>query len=188
MEVRVLSRAWNLFSILNFFAIVIVSVVAVSVLLFFIYFMLAVFTGAPFLPTGKKYVETMLDIAAVQPGERFVDLGSGDGRLVIAAARRGARAVGYEINPFLVVIAYLRIWRAGVRDRATIRWQSFWSADFRAVDVVSIFGITGIMPRLEKKLSIELRPGTRVVSYVFSMPIWKPDVHRDGIRLYKKGG
>ena len=165
----------------------VLSVVIVAVLLFFVYFMIAVFTGAPFLPTGKKYVEEMLDLAALEPNEIFVDLGSGDGRLVIAAARRGAHAIGYEINPFLVVIAYCRIWRAGVGNRATIHWQSFWSADFRDVDVVSIFGITGIMPRLEKKLSYELRPGARVVSYVFSMPTWKPEVHRNGIRLYRKG-
>ncbi len=150
--------------------------------------MIAVFTGAPFLPTGKKFVEGMLDLAALRPDDLFVDLGSGDGRLVIAAARRGARAVGYEINPFLVAIAYFRIWRAGVRNRATIHWQSFWSADFRSADVVSIFGITGIMPRLEKKLTAELRPGARVVSYIFSLPSWKPEVHKNGIRLYRKGG
>ena len=149
--------------------------------------MIAVFTGAPFLPTGKKYVEEMLDVAAIQPDERFVDLGSGDGRLVIAAAHRGARAVGYEINPFLVAIAYFRIWRAGVGNRATIHWQSFWSVDFRTVDVVSVYGITNIMPRLEKKLTAELRRGSRVVSYVFSLPTWKSVAHHEGIRLYRKG-
>ncbi|MDO8582103.1 MAG: 50S ribosomal protein L11 methyltransferase [bacterium] len=164
----------------------ILSVIVVSVLLFFVYFMIAVFTGAPFLPTGKKYVEEMVDLAALQPNERFVDLGSGDGRLVIAAAQRGANAVGYEINPFLVAIARFRIWYSGVGDRATIRWQSFWSADFRAADVISIFGITGIMPRLEKKLSVELRPGARVVSYIFSLPNWKPLVHQHGIRVYRR--
>lgn len=148
--------------------------------------MVAVFFGAPFLPTGQHFVEQMLDAVQLQRGEVFIDLGSGDGRLVIAAARRGAKAIGYEINPFLVAIARIRIWIAGVSTHATIHVQSFWNADLRAANVVSVFGITSIMSRLEKKFERELRPGARVVSYIFSLPNWTPLLHVNGVRVYKK--
>ncbi len=155
-------------------------------MLFSLYYTIAGFTGAPFVPTGKEYVEQMLDDVELKAGEKFADLGAGDGRLVIAAARRGASAVGYEINPFLVVIAWLQIWKQGIRRRARVHWKSLWSADLRNVDVVSVYGIMNMMPRLEQKFAQELRTGTRVVSFAFPLPHWKPIVHRGSIRVYKK--
>lgn len=169
-----------------FFVALLLGFLVVVALLFCVYFMLAVFTGAPFLPTGKNFVAKMVTVAQVQPGDTFIDLGSGDGRVVLAAAKQGARAIGYEINPFLVWIARLRIRTNGLRDRAEIRWQSLWSADLRAANVVSIFGISGMMPRLEHKLDKELPEGARVVSYVFSLPTWKPVHHEEGVRLYRR--
>lgn len=186
MGVQISPSALSNFFILNLFFIVGGSAVSIAVLLFSVYFMVAVFLGAPFLPTGKKYVEKMLDCVALKSGETFVDLGAGDGRMVIAAARRGARAIGYEINPFLVAFGRLRIRLAGVGDRAEMRLQSLWSADLRTTDVVALFAITNMMPRLEKKFLDELRPGSRVVSYIFSLPNWKPLLHTDGIRVYER--
>lgn len=166
--------------------LILLSFVLFLLLTFSLYFTIGGFTGAPFIPTGKRYVEQMLDDVGLQRGERFVDLGAGDGRLVLSAARRGAYAIGYEMNPFLVAIAQFRIWRDGNSRHAKVYWKSLWGADLRNVDVVSIYGITNIMPRLEKKFSRELPGGARVVAFTFPLPSWKPTQVRGRVRIYTK--
>ena len=96
----------------------------------------------------------MIALAQIKPQTKAVDLGSGDGRIVIALARAGVDAVGYEINPILAWWSRIRIYRLGLQSRARIYNQSFWSADLSGFDVVMIFGITHIMGRLEKKLKL----------------------------------
>lgn len=166
--------------------LVILSIVLFLLLIFSLYFTIAGLIGAPFIPTRKKYVEQMLDDVGLRSGERFVDLGAGDGRLVLSAARRGAYAIGYEMNPFLVAIAQFRIWKNRRAQHARVYWKSLWGADLRNVDVVSIYGITNIMPRLEKKFLQELRGGARVVSFTFPLPTWQPTQVRGRVRIYTK--
>lgn len=142
--------------------------------------------GAPYVPTGRKTTERMLDVGAVQTGARMVDLGSGDGRIVIAAARRGATAHGVEINPWLV---WLSRWRArwhGVSARATFRCGSLWAEPLSGYDVVTVYGLGPIMGKLERKLSAELKPGARVVSHAFHFPHWQPVKEEEGVYLYVK--
>jgi len=134
---------------------------------------LGVFTGAPYVPTNRALVERMLDLARVGADTTLVDLGSGDGRIVIAAARRGARATGYEINPSLVRRARRAAERAGVNGRARFVRKNFHKADFAAYDVVTIYGVTSIMRKLEGRLQSDLHQGARVVSHAFTFPHWQ---------------
>lgn len=129
--------------------------------------------GAPFVPMDKDRVEEMLAFAGVKAGEIVADLGAGDGRIVIAAARRGARAEGWEINPYLWLWAQWNIKRAGVGGRATVHLGSYWDRTFRDVDLVTLFLITRQMRRMQKKLRAELKPGSRVASYAFTFPDWE---------------
>lgn len=133
------------------------------------------------MPTHRSVVDEMLK--GVQPGDNFVDLGSGDGRIVMSAAARGARAAGYEINPLLVLISRYRIRKRNLP--ANIFWKSFWDQDLSAYDFVTVFGITRIMPELEAKLKKELKPGSTVVSYAFHFPNWQPAEKQGPLFIYK---
>src|SRR5581483_7245070 len=131
----------------------------IIILLIALYFLLRpIVHGAVYFPTSPKRVGMMLALAEVRAGETVVDLGSGDGRILIACAERGAVAVGYEVNPWLVWRSRRAIRRAGVGKLATVRWESFWRADLARYDVVMLYGITYIMRDLEKKFARELRP------------------------------
>ena len=142
--------------------------------------------GAPFVPTKAATVNKMIELLEVKPGEKAVDLGSGDGRLVIALAKHGAEAHGYETNPLLVWWARGKIKKEGLERKARIHRQSLWKADCREFSAVTIFGVSYIMADLEKKLLEELPCGARVVSNAFSFPTW-PCLRREAnVFLYKK--
>lgn len=141
----------------------------------------SIWKGAPYLPTQKNIVNEMLK--GVGPGAKLVDLGSGDGRIVIAAAMRGAEAVGFEINPLLVLISRFRIKKSGLS--AKVFWKSFWSEDLSGFNFITVFGITKIMPELETKLTKELKPGSTVVSYAFHFPTWPHAEKRGPLFTYK---
>src|SRR6266403_3816056 len=136
-------------------------------------YLLGLLNGALYIPTDNETVEKMITAAALTADDRLVDIGSGDGRLVIAAARAGAEAKGFEINPFLVWLARRKIRAAGLEKRATIEWKDFWRADLSSYSVVTVFGIGHVMGRLERKLAKELKPGSRVVCNLFALPTWK---------------
>ena len=147
----------------------------------------SVFSGAPFLPTDERNVDDMIRSSGLKPGELLVDLGSGDGRILIAAARAGARAEGWEISPFLCLWSQWKIRRAGVADKAKVHLGSYWTETFRQADVVTLFLITSQMGRMEKKLRSELPVGSRVVSYAFKFPHWElADKTGRGVYLYRQ--
>lgn len=143
--------------------------------------------GAVYFPTSKRNVETIMRFAAVKPGEKAADLGSGDGRIVIALAKAGAEAHGYEINPLLVLQSRMAIKKAGMQKRAFVHWRSFWKENFDSYNVVTLYGIPYIMKQLERKLKRELPRGTRVVSNIFRFPEWTPKQSENGVHLYIKG-
>ena len=128
----------------------------------------------------------MVELAEVKSNEIAADLGSGDGRLVIALAKRGLEAHGYEINPFLVLISRRKIRKLGLKNKAFVHFKSFWQTDLSAYDIITIFGIGFAMEKLEKKLQKELRSGARVVSNAFIFPNWKPRKKKDTAFLYVK--
>ena len=145
-----------------------------------------IFNGAIYLPTRKKAIEAMIKLLEIKPGEKIADLGAGDGRLIIAMARAGAEAHGYEINPILVSLAKRKIKKAGLEGRAFVHLKSFWAENFSQFDAIAIFGINDIMKKMEEKLIKELKSETRVVSNCFEFPNWKSSKKEDTIFLYKK--
>ena len=126
------------------------------------------------VPTPEAMVEVMLDMARVSAEDVVVDLGSGDGRLVIAAAKRGARARGVEFNPDMVQLSKRRAREANVQDRATFVEGDMFEAEIGDATVMAVFLLTENMRRLQTKF-LSLRPGTRIVSNTFGIPEWPAD-------------
>jgi len=147
-------------------------------------FIVAGFTGAPFVPSRDHHVTDLLSIIEIETGTRTADLGSGDGRLVIAMAQAGADAHGYEINPFLVLWSVIRIFRSGVWGRAHIHWRSYWSADLSSYDIVTIYGSGPLMPRFKEKLCRELAGNARIICNTFQLPDMRPLRQKNNIYLY----
>jgi hypothetical protein len=153
---------------------------------------LPLFWGALWLPTPRRIARKMLQMAGVQPGQTVVDLGAGDGRIVIAAALRfKAQAVGIEIDPLRCLIANGLIRLLGLRDRAHVRYGNLFEFDLHNADVVTLYLWPSTNQRLRARLLEQLRPGAKVVSYKFSFygwtPITPPDRAHKGILLYEIG-
>ncbi len=126
------------------------------------------------VPTSQALVDRMLDMAQLTPRDRLVDLGSGDGRTVITAARRGVRARGIEFDASLVELSKRQAEAAGVSDRATFEQADIFQSDFSDATVVTLF----LLPRLNLKLRpvlLDMPPGTRIVANSFGMGEWQPD-------------
>ena len=131
---------------------------------------------APFVPTPPEVVNRMLDLAEIKHGDVLYDLGSGDGRIVVAAAKRfGIRAVGFEIDPVLVKDSRQIIKQAGLEELVEIREQDIRAVDFSPASVVMMYLYPAANLRLRPVLMRDLRPGSRVISHDFDMGSWKPD-------------
>ena len=126
------------------------------------------------VPTPQAVVEKMLDMAKVTPNDFVIDLGSGDGRTVITAAKRGARALGIEYNPDMVELSKANAEREGVSDRANFMKADLFETDLSKATVITMFLLPGINLKLRPKI-LALKPGTRVVSNTFTMGDWQPD-------------
>jgi SAM-dependent methyltransferase len=127
------------------------------------------------VPTPEVVVEKMLDVARITASDFVVDLGSGDGRIVIAAARRGARAHGVEYTPEMVDYSRRAAERAGVGDRATFEQGDMYEAEFSQATALVLFLLPSNLDRLRSRF-LDLRPGTRIVINTFLIPEWTPDV------------
>jgi len=141
----------------------------------------------PFVPTPPSVVTAMLTVARVGPDDVVYDLGSGDGRIVIAAAREfGARGVGVERNPALVKEAREAAERAGVAARVRFIEQDFFQADLREATVVTLYLLPTVNLKIRDKLRSELRAGARVVSHYYAMGDWLPDFETevDGRKIF----
>ena len=126
------------------------------------------------VPTPEPMVEKMLDLAGVTPQDFVVDLGSGDGRNVIAAAKRGARALGVEYNPDMVDLSKRNAEKAGVGDKAQFVKGDMYEADFSKANVLALFLLPSNLLQLRSKF-LDLRPGSRIVSNTFFIEEWPPD-------------
>lgn len=129
----------------------------------------------PFVPTPPEVVEKMLDLGEVGPGDYVIDLGSGDGRIAIAAAKRGAKALGIDLNPVRVQEARENAKKEGVEGRVEFREQNLFDADISDADVLTMYLLSGVNIKLRPRILKELEPGTRVVSHAFDMGDWQPD-------------
>ncbi|MDD4902606.1 MAG: class I SAM-dependent methyltransferase [Patescibacteria group bacterium] len=151
------------------------ALLAIALIIFIITFGVPIFTGAPFAVSSRHKIKKMMPLikeaAAGRENLTAVDLGSGDGRIVITLAQNGFIAHGLEINPFLAWYSKLKIKLAGCGGRAFIKRANYWQEDFSRYDVVVLFGVFYIMEKLEKKLLSELKPGAVVIcNHFFSPP------------------
>jgi hypothetical protein len=126
------------------------------------------------VPSPEELVEKMLDMGKVTPNDYVIDLGSGDGRTVIAAAKRGARAHGIEYNPDMVELSKRAAAKEGVSDKATFAKADLFESDLSQATVITMFLLPSINLKLRPKI-LDLKPGTRIVSNSFDMEQWKPD-------------
>lgn len=128
------------------------------------------------VPTPQELVDTMLAIAKVTPSDYVIDLGSGDGRTVISAAKRGAKALGIEYNPDMVSLSKRNAAREGVSGKTEFIEADLYDTDLSRATVITMFLLPEINLKLRPRL-LELRPGTRIVSNTFTMGEWEADVH-----------
>jgi hypothetical protein len=126
------------------------------------------------VPTPQALVDKMLDLAKVTPKDYVIDLGSGDGRTVITAAKRGSKALGIEYNPDMVELSKRTAAKEGVSDRASFMKADLFETDFSQAQVITMFLLSSINLKLRPKI-LDLKPGTRIVSNTFDMGDWKPD-------------
>ena len=146
----------------------------------------AVNPDVPYVDTPPEVVEAMLDLARVDPSDVVFDLGSGDGRLVLAAGRRGARGVGVELDSELVRESRKKANREGLSDRIQFLESNLFDAELTESSVILMYLSPRINRDLRSKFENELRPGSRIVSHLFAIDGWEPDevVMVSGRRLF----
>ncbi len=130
----------------------------------------------PYVPTPQPIVDRMLELAQVKPGDTVVDLGSGDGRIMITAAQKyGARGFGVELDPRLVRRSNDEARRVGVADRVKFLQQDLFKTDFHEANVLTLYLLPDVNMALRPRILAELKPGTRVVSHDYDMGVWRPE-------------
>jgi SAM-dependent methyltransferase len=139
--------------------------------------------GAPYLPTLSPQVSAAFELLDLKPGQTLLELGCGDGRVLLAAARQGIKVVGYEINPILFVICWLRTRR--YRSLVRVKLANFWQADWPRTDAVYGFILPRLMAKLDRKIRREHRQPLKVVSFAFAIPNLEPSAEKNGVFLYE---
>lgn len=147
---------------------------SLAITLFVFLSMWIFFFGPPFVPTPQKRINEALALAKVTKKDIVIDLGSGDGRMLISAAKRGAHAQGWEINPFLVLWTRLLMYTNRLHKQISISSKDYMTADLSTATVVFLYNLPRFMPQVEKKLQTELPRGARIITYKFTLPTQKP--------------
>ena len=141
--------------------------------------------GAPWTPTPQETVRKMLELADVSQDDTVVDLGSGDGRIIIMAAKEfGARAIGIEVDPSRILWSRWNVQRSGMQEKVQVVKGNFFDLDLSEATVVTVFQRIGTNNRLKAKLISELKPGTRIVSYIHLFEGWSPVVAVEDSKIY----
>lgn len=141
--------------------------------------------GAPYVPTLSRQIEVALQMANLQPGQILLELGCGDGKMVVAAARKGYRVVAYELNPVMYAIAWLRT--RPYRRNVSLIWGNYWTKDWPKADAIYVFLLNRYMSKLEQKIQQVNHPCS-LISFAFQIPGRKPDVVREGLFKYEFPG
>jgi SAM-dependent methyltransferase len=140
----------------------------------------AILRGAPYLPTLDPQARAALALLELQPGQTLLELGSGDGKVLLVAAQAGLNVVGIELNPFLVLVSRLRTWR--YRRQVRVIWGDFWRVDWPECDAVFAFLLGRFMGKLDARMVQLKKP---LVSFAFKVPGRKVDAERAGVFLYR---
>jgi ribosomal protein L11 methylase PrmA len=161
-------------------------IVEISVIIFALLVLYSLSRGAIYLPTQQKAIRSMLELAHIQAGMKVADLGSGDGRVVIAFAQAGCTATGFEFNPILSLWSKFNIHRKKLSASAQIKTSDFWFEDLSQYDVIIVFGMTHIMAKLSKKFLTEGKTGAIIISNIFKLPDLTKVAEIEGVRAYTK--
>lgn len=138
--------------------------------------------GAPYLPTLTPQVAAALELAALRPGEMLLELGCGDGKVLIAAAQQGYRAVGYELNPILAAVAWLRTRR--YRRLVRVVCANFWTTQWPPTDAIFTFLLPKYMNKLDTIIAQKVQKPVKLVSFAFKLPDRPIDDEKAGVYLY----
>jgi len=139
--------------------------------------------GAPYLPTLSRQIRTALELAGLKPGDTLLELGCGDGRVVVAAARQGFNVVAYELNPLLAAVAWLRTRR--YRGQVQIIWGDFWRRPWPPAEAIFTFLLPKYMSKLNKKVMQYSSRPVKLVSFAFTIPGHQAAAEKDGVYLYR---
>ena len=142
-----------------------------------------VLVGAPYLPTLDNHKKQALDMLNLKPGNTMLELGCGDGRVLVAAAERGIRCIGYELNPILVLTA---LWQTRkYRKLVTVRLRNYWGVKLPEADGIFVFLLPKYMPKLNNKIIQEFGKPVKLISVAFEIPGKKPSRKGKGLFLYE---
>ena len=175
-----------------FHAITISMIIIISLIFFITIFCIALlwilvpaFYGLPSVPTKPERIRKALKLVHLQPDEVLYDLGAGDGRVLLIAAREfGAFAIGLEVGPVQCVLIWLRIVSIGLADRIKIRWRNFFKANLKDADVVYVYATSQEVLKLAPFLQKQMKAGSRVVSISADFPEWEPSTFDEGELIF----
>lgn len=139
--------------------------------------------GAPFLPTLEPHKKLAFEMLELQQGDTLLELGCGDGRILVEAASRGVKSIGYEINPILVLIAYWNTRK--YRDKVSIRMKNYWGEKLPPSQGIFVFLLPKYMERLDKKITQEFSKPVKLISVAFEIPNKRPNGQKNGLYLYE---
>jgi SAM-dependent methyltransferase len=158
-------------------------VIIILAIVVFLVFNFVIIFGAPFLPTLKRQVPKAVELLDLKPGQTLIELGSGDGRVLIYAAQAGLYVVGFELNPILALYSWLRTRKYG--KKVKIIWGNYWKKEWPDADGIFVFLLDPYMEKLNKKIIQRYKKKVRLVSFAFKIPSRKHDEEFHGMYLYK---
>lgn len=157
--------------------------IVIPLTVIFFTFALIVFVGPPYLPTLRRQTAVALDLLDLEPGQTMLELGSGDGRVMLAAAKRGWNVVGVELNPFLVLVSLAVTWR--YRRQVRVLWGSYFGKDWPEVQGIFAFMLPRYMPKLDKYIALHCTRPVRLASFAFKIPGRPAAAVQEGVFLYE---
>jgi len=160
----------------------VITVIVGAVIVIVLCFGVVVAFGPPYLPTLARQVQAALDLLDLKPGQTLLELGSGDGRVLLAGAKRGLQMVGYELNPLLVLASRVYTWR--YRKQVKVVWGSYWR-QWPSADGIFTFMLPRYMDRLDQTIESWHRQPVRLATFAFAIPGKKPSAKRHGVFLYE---
>ncbi len=166
-----------------FYIILILILIAIIYYLWYVTF--SPQSGPVYVPSKDNDTLKMVEMADLKKGQTIIDLGSGDGRILITAAKAGAKAIGYEIDPVLVMESRQKIKKAGLDNLAEVKLKNMWQADFNQADVIFVYLFPKYLGKLKKLLDENLTHPVTVISNDYQIPGKKPDRQEGNIYLYK---
>ena len=161
----------------------ILRIVFILGIIVFLLFTFVIIYGAPFLPTLQKQVKPAIKLIDLKPGQTILELGSGDGRVLVAAAQAGLNAVGYELNPILVVYSLIKTRK--YRSQIKIIWGNYWKKTWPDADGIFVFLLNPYMEKLNTKIIQNYKHPIKLVSFAFKLPNREEDKEKHGLYLYK---